>query len=330
MPTDPSQSGPLSVLDENQYNFQNYMYPLDLGAPGAGKDHFMVFHINQTRMSSNNFSVREVNGKAPQAQSTLDTNRANDRALNGTPQDKATSTSGNSGNAVVDVFDSIRQPTTRVATSIVLYMPEQIETNYAAQWGAEDLGIAADISNLVAGKGSWQDVISSSVASLSRELGNAANSLTGLNLKDAVSLNTRLVINNHPEVLFEGIGFRQFQFRFRFTPQTEAEAQNVDNIIRAFKFASAPDVVQGTAGRFWIYPDEFDIQYYSNGQENLFLNKVSTCALVDFQVNYTPLGHFAAFRQHSTIQGAPGVCTDISLTFKELEIMTKRRALEGY
>jgi hypothetical protein len=320
----------LAGLDTNQYSYANYIYPIDLGAPGAGKDHYIVFHINESTMGIKNFSSGTVNGQGPTDISTLDKNRNRDAALNGTPRDPAKDTNGNSGNATPSAFDAVRQPTTRVATTIVLYMPDDINANYAAQWDAQELGVAEDISNKITGKGGWQEILQSFGASAVKNGGNVGNTLTGLSLSEAASLANRIAINNHPEVLFTGVGFRQFNFKFRFTPQTEDEAQNVDNIIRAFKFHGAPDVVTGTAGRFWIYPDEFDIQYFSNGKENLFLNKISTCALVDMQVNYTPVGHWTAHRQHSTIEGAPSVCTDISLTFKELEIMTKRRVLEGF
>lgn len=206
--------------------------------------------------------------------------------------------------------------------------------NFSADWTPEDLGVAKDLADWIAKDKSLKEVFESMGVSTLQGLGRLANEFTGLSLKEALGQKGRLAVNNHPEVIFNGVGFRRFQFHYRFTPQTPAEAINIDNIIRAFKFYAAPEILQGTAGRFWIYPAEFDIQYYSNGQENQFLNKISTCALTDISVNYTPMGHWSAHRPtlstDRTIQGSPSVCTDMTLQFCELEIMTKRRILQGY
>jgi hypothetical protein len=248
----------------------------------------------------------------------------------GSNNNGTSTSSSNGGDASQSVPTNQTRPIQRVATTIVLYMPPEITTNYAADWTPTELGMAADIANKIKSQESWTDIFKSAGVAGAKRLGDGANQFTGLNLKDAASLGNRMIINNHLEVIFNGITFRQFNFNFRFTPESEAEALNVDNIIRAFKFYAAPEILQGMAGRFWIYPAEFDIQYYANGKENLFLNKISTCALTNMQVNYTASGHWSAFRGHQDIQGSPSVCTDIALQFIELELMTKRRILEGY
>jgi hypothetical protein len=316
-----SPDNPLGDLDINQYTYSNFIYPLDVGSPAAGKDHYMVFHINES--SNTQFFTDTVNGKAPTDLATINQNALND--TQGTSPD-----SSGGGTADQPTFGNQTRPINRVATTIVLYMPPEVTTTYAADWSSTELGVASEIADKFKAERSWGDLFKSGGASGVKHLGDWANQWTGLNLKDATSLGKRMVINNHLEVIFNGISFRQFNFNFRFTPESEAEALNVDNIIRAFKFYSAPEILQGWAGRFWIYPAEFDIQYYSNGVENEFLNKISTCALTNMQVNYTASGHWAAHRAHKDLKGSPSVCTDIALTFIELELMTKKRILEGY
>ena len=339
---------PLADLDTSKYSYASFIYPMDLGAPGTGKDHYMVFHINETsttsfttrgtgavdqqnpmgkNLAAGEMSTNQKNGLVDQAN-----NEGNSVALNShTADPQGTSNIGTSGQgAVQTAVAGIKQPVTRIATTIVLYMPPEIKVKYDADWAATDLGLAADLTNALKGSGTWGDFWKSMGASAGQQAGERLNDLTNMKIKESLSRAGRMVINSHAEVIFNGIGFRDFQFSFRFTPDSEDEALNVDNIIRAFKFYSAPEVLQGTAGRFWIYPAEFDIQYYSNGKENNFLNKISTCALTSMEVNYTPMSHFAAHRPHSVIQGSPSVCVDMHLSFKELEIMTKRRILEGY
>ena len=331
---------PLVGLDTSKYTYANYIYPLDLGTPTAGKDHYVVFHINES--SNTQFTTQTVNGKAPGDQATINVNANQDAGLNadGTAKSPAnatgTSTQGTNGNSAnQQTLGNQTRSIQRVATTIVLYMPPEIQTAYTADWGQTELGLAREGLELFKKNGkSLTDVFKSggdsALASIMKGLGNTANNFTDLNLKDAISLGARMVINNHQEVIFNGIPFRQFNFNWRFTPESESEALNVDNIIRAFKFYSAPEILQGEAGRYWIYPAEFDIQYYSSGKENQFLNKISTCALTNMTVNYTAAGHWTAFRGHNSGTGSPSVCTDITLQFTELELMTKKRILEGY
>ena len=304
---------PLGGIDTSQYTYSSFIYPLDLGAPGAGKDHYMVFHINET--SNTAYQTLTAGGGAAAA-----------------PTGPATINANNIGNPS-SVINS--QPIKRVATTIVLYIP-QYTTNYHSEWEVENLGVAGTMAGIYTGKSTASESITelfkSFGASAIKNAGAMANELTDLNLSSAISLASRMAINPHQEVIFNGIGFRTFQFSFRFTAQSEAEALNVDNIIRAFKFYSAPEILDNTAGRYWVYPGEFDIEFYANGQPNDFVNKISTCALTDMTVNYTAAGEWAAHRPYGGggVNGSPSVCTDISLTFKELEIMTKQRILEGY
>jgi hypothetical protein len=345
-------SQPLGDLDTNKYAYANFIYPLDLGASVAGKDHYIVFHINEsynTQYTTSGPGVgpngsfvgpsqnRPMSQLGPEwNQSAININTmTNEWNADGTPKDpngdpNGNSTNGKNGNSAnQSVIAQMHRPTNRVATTIVLYMPPEITASYAANWSETELGMAKETVDLIKG-GSLKDLFTSGGMSAIKHVGDWANSFTDMNLKDAASLASRLVINNHQEVIFNGITFRTFTFNFRFTPESEDEAVNVDNIIRAFKFYAAPEIMQGWAGRFWIYPAEFDIQYYSNGKPNDFLNKISTCACTNVSVNYTPVGHFAAFRPSQRLQGAPSVCTDISLSFMELELMTKIRVQQGY
>jgi Tail-tube assembly protein len=322
---------PLGDLDVNQYSYASFIYPMDLGVPGAGKDHYMVFHINET--STTQFATQTVNGQAPKDLPTINQNTVNDLGGKNPNDPDGKSTQGaNGANANQPIVGNTYRPIQRVATTIVLYMPE-VSVNYAADWSKQELGLAKDIYASMREHGSLKSLFElggSAGVSILKNVATGVDDISGLNFTNTASFATRMVINNHLEVIFNGIDFRQFNFTFRFTPESEEEALNVDNIIRAFKFYAAPEILTGWAGRFWIYPAEFDIQYYANGKENLFLNKISTCALTNMQVNYTPTGHWSAFRSHSRLQGAPSVCTDITLQFTELELITKKRVLEGY
>jgi hypothetical protein len=63
------------------------------------------------------------------------------------------------------------------------------------------------------------------------------------------------------------------------------------------------------------------------GRENSYLNKISTCVLESMNVTYGG-DRYKTFDGNSN--GAPPVETTITLNFKEMELITKERAQEGF
>ena len=129
------------------------------------------------------------------------------------------------------------------------------------------------------------------------------------------------------EVVFEGMERRDFSFTFKMMPKSKEEAVNVDNIVRTFRFYSAPSFDPKGTSRTFIVPATFDIEYFYQGGRNNFLNRISTCVLTNCNVTFggervqffKPLG-----------KGAPPVETSIELSFKELEVITREKINEGF
>lgn len=306
-------SGPLAALERNGYNVNSFAYPIDLTAD-PGEQHFVVFYVNET----SNTQFKTTNSKGE---------------LDG---DKSPSPS--SGTPAIKDSDNVttwnKRPISRVSTAIALYMPSGINTSYTPQWdsvegnalfgagkAAQDGEIARMLGEI--GVGMASNALQDAKDFLGHTVGAEAN------LEEGASLVLRAARNPHLEMLFRSVGFREYQFDFKFTPRSEQEAMNVANIIKAFKFYASPEVrVNEKAPRYYIYPAEFDIEFWSNGRPNNFVNKISTCACTNVSVNYTASGGWAAFRP-GDFNGVP-VETTLSLSFKELEIITKNRVLQGF
>jgi hypothetical protein len=131
-------------------------------------------------------------------------------------------------------------------------------------------------------------------------------------------------LNPQNEILFEAIDNRTFQFDFKFSPRSQEEAKEVLDIIKAFRFHAAPELVGGAGGgRYFVPPSEFDIGYYFREEENKALHKFSTCVLQGIDVNYSN-GSFATYDD--------GVPVEIAMTlrFMEVEILHKKLIEEGY
>ncbi len=335
-------------INANSFNFQDFTYPIDLGAIPE-LNHYVIFYINEPIRTQYSFNPKALPGgtktKNPIAaavnasgginpQSQLNQNVAASQAAGNAQGNSSTFTANNSQN------------TTKTKMAICLYMPPNIVTNYGANWNEEDLGFGGNAAQAV-GEG-WAKMHAGDTTGLFQDLGGSGivkalfqslgtnliqgiDAITSLNLTGVASSNLRVAFNPHQEVLFRGIRFRVFQFDFQFTPRSEDEAILTDNIIQAFKFYAAPEINQGLAGPFFIYPAEFDIQFWSNGKPNDFLNKISTCALTNITVNYTANGMFTSFKPTKSPQiNGVTVQTNLSLQFMELELMTKERILAGF
>jgi hypothetical protein len=123
-----------------------------------------------------------------------------------------------------------------------------------------------------------------------------------------------IVPNSNIELLFNGPMLRDFGFAYRMSPRNETEAKAVRNIIRFFKQGMAAR--KNTAGNnfFLSTPHIFKLKYTYNGKDEIKgVNKIKTCALTTFNVDYSPDGQWAAYEE-----GQPASVM-ISMSFKELE-----------
>ncbi len=132
---------------------------------------------------------------------------------------------------------------------------------------------------------------------------NAAASVTkflGINVDPEAfrSRATGTVINPNLELLFNGPKLRSFGFEFKMIPRSDQEAKNIRYILKFFKKGMAAK--RGTTGEGYFLgaPNVFDIEF--KGSEKT-IGKIKTCALQTFNVNYTPDGVYAAFKDSQPI-----------------------------
>jgi hypothetical protein len=209
----------------------------------------------------------------------------------------------------------------RISDAIMLPIDSIPEVSYAVKYDTVDLGA---IGGLLGG--------SSAVDSTALgRTGEAAvrgllaladvGKIVGLNPKQALLLAGKVQTNPFREVFFESVDYRTFSFNYTFLPKSEAEVYNVKRIIDLFKFHMHPEL--STDGLFYVYPSEFEMQYYFKGKENQFVHKISTCVLKNMTVKYGGQ-YFTSFEN-----GSPAEIT-MKLDFQELELLTKERIIKGF
>jgi hypothetical protein len=220
---------------------------------------------------------------------------------------------------------AVKSDTTyRIAECITLHVSQAPSVHYGADYDIVNLGAVqgffdggSSLSDTVSGSGKWTEAMR---AAARAAMAMPANLITSGTASQEVA--SKQSLNPYREVLFKSVGFRRFQFDYQFLPQSQVETDQVQKIIELFKYHMHPEMSNG--GLYYIHPSEFNIQYYYKGKENNYFNKISTCVLTDMHVDYGDRNDFSSFTN-----GAPTEIT-MSLTFQELETLTKERIIQGY
>ena len=210
-------------------------------------------------------------------------------------------------------------------------MPASISVSYNSKFGEQEIGAlagaAAGALDAFAGRGGEDG--STALKGALNEFGKGSEAGL-LKVADAfapgatalVALEKGAVRTPKMELMFEGIGRREFSYEFTFIPKSEEEAATIKEIVMQFKFHMASKYTDGTFREMEI-PSFFNIRYmYKNGM-NEHLNKISTCALESMDVSYGA-DRFVAY------EGGVPQTTKISLKFKEMEIITKDQIAQGF
>lgn len=331
------KGGPRVGLDRSQFaktnpfQGENVAYPEDIGADDQG--HFMIFEINEQQNAKVKFTQR---GRNVQRAEKYGANELTKKPPQSDYSDFAPAREKTSISVPTN-------PTKKLASQIILYMPATVGVTQGAQYGEVEMGKLATAAANVYKQGAYGGVFNKEFAKkVFDEAGIAMSDGTETALKGAadmiapgakaaIELASGRVTNNRLEMVFEGTSRRSFSYTFKMMPKSEAEAENVDKICRMFRFYMAPSFEGDlSSSRTMIVPATFDISYYFGmGKENRFLNKISTCVLESANVTYGG-ERVQFFRPHSDGSGAPPVETNIELQFKELELITREKLALGY
>ena len=239
--------------------------------------------------------------------------------------------------------NSTFKTTTRITDSVALYLPPNVQDSTSAGYNDAQTGI---VGLVAAGGGQFLDAMrrndyqaaasqliggvkAISEEALIRSSAGIVDLLSG-GEGDTLGLANKVfgqATNPYMEVLFDSMAFRNFTYNFTFAPKNAQERDDVQDIIKLFRFHMAPEL-KGSQHRFLTLPSTFDIHYmYQHDRdyasENNFYSKIATCVLKDVTVDYTPNG-VKSFQDGSPTQ------INMSLSFQETEILTKQAINAGY
>ena len=344
----------IAGLSQTKYSTKNYSFPLDVeGPPGTGNQgHYIMFYINQQTNAKLTFEeqANKAEGKNNLAKANRQHGHTED--VNGKVLEDPTGNAGGSApakkaedDARIEKYKKIstvhvkRPPTVRMDTAIALYMPPSVAVSYGANYTDTEIGAAAAIGaqayqDIVGGK-SLADTVNKNLKALGPEIGDgmirkalgAIDMIPGLEgAMEVVEMQRGFIKTPRMELAFKGIPKRSFQYDFKMIPKSAAEAEEIQKIIKGFKLNMLPEMVSGVANRLTM-PNTFDISYMYNGAENQYLHKISTCVLETMAVTYGG-DRYKTFEASGN--GAPPIEVGITLGFKEMDLITREKANEGF
>ena len=244
-----------------------------------------------------------------------------------------------------------RKPTTRLDTAIALYMPPTVSVTYSANYTDTEIGAGAvaaqdtirafmeggEVGVALGATIKDPKTTNALVDGLKKGGLGTVGAIPGFaGARELYEMNEGFIMTNRMELAFKGLPKRGFQYTFKMIPKSEQEAEEVRNIVTAFKMNMLPEGMgmtdtererSGFTGKRLKVPNTFDIKYMFVGRENQYLNKISTCVLESMNITYGG-DRFKTFDGNE--DGAPPVETTMTLNFKEMELITKQRAEEGF
>ena len=348
--TSPLEVGnaPLQHMEANKLAFTNIKFPSDLGNSEQG--HYMIFYTVSNKHSEaldESFNQSIGLSRIPKKYAYSGDNEAqsSEEAEGPTGYDIKTLREEHGGAFVAlgqppkQGVTSARQTHNTVTSAVALFMPPDVKVSYKAENGPSELGLAGLMADSL-GKALTAEDTKAQIASVLQGLGaftlDAARRVlvetgeaAGLgDVGGAISKVTGFAVNPFQEVVFEKMAMRTFSYTFKLIPRNKKEVEDINKIIKVFKYHMHPEIDQATSGRFMRVPSEFEVYYAYKDQINQYLHKITRCVLTGCDVSYGG-DQFATFRQFDS-KGAHPVETTMTLEFQESEVLSKGRIMEGY
>ena len=334
------KKAPTAHMQSDPLEFTNIRFPRDLGNTDNG--HYMIFYIISNTHSK--FADKQFNeqllGSAFVTETAVGDFDSETTYNVARLRDGRTNSAVKIGRPTKNSVTSERSTHSVATAAVALYMPPGINVKYGVDNGQTDLGIAgvgARTGVAVAGAKNDEEQMKAFLSGLggvgmeaAKRLGIGTLEAFGAgDVGGAITKITGFAENPFSEVVFKGVGHRDFSYTYNLTARNKEEVEDINKIITLFKYHMHPSLNFDVAGgRYFKVPSEFEIHYAYQGQINNYLNKISRCVLTGCEINYGG-EEFTTFRQFDN-DGAAPVQISMTLNFTETEIMTKETIADGY
>lgn len=203
--------------------------------------------------------------------------------------------------------------------NIIMYMPEDIQSEYGANWSGAGFGFLAGRLMKVAG-GNFD------VGQVFKDLGDEARKKTadfivnnankalgsGVTIQQALGGIGGTIVNPNVEMMYESPEMRTFSLTYKMFASTPGESEEIRAICNTFKKNMLPSFGRGG---FINVPNVVRVTFMTGSEPNPFVSQFKACAISNVSINYTPDGSWASY------EGGAPVATNITINFKELKML---------
>ncbi len=301
----PAISSQVASLFANEKNLDTFLFPNDLD-----EDHYMLFKVMETRRlrKEDKTSKKTKQVIALPIPGNLQVSYAADYENASIGMLGALASGSITGNDIVaggtSVFNQVKE-----YGSKVLKDAHKAVTGKGIDFDGKTLAIAATAAAAA--------VATTSAGPLATAVlgGDVLGSVT-----KGVGKNLGLALNPHQAVIFNGVGFKEHSFNFKFIARNEYESRQIQAICKIFRYHMLPSYEFNKLA--FKYPDEFEIEFSTTVAP--FLYQIGRCVLKSFNVSYNGQGVPQFFSKTQ----AP-IEVDIALGFQEVHIETRDKKIEG-
>ena len=208
--------------------------------------------------------------------------------------------------------------------SVILPVPTAVSDSNSASWGEDKMNagqmMASEIAMKAIGGEGAVDATEKGIDAAKLEGGDDVKDALkqyfvgqATGVKGILARTEGKIINPNMELIFNSPQLRDFSFTWKMSPRSEKESIVIKKIIRMFKQSMAPKKTESEL--FLRAPNTYKLQFIhaATRKEHNFLPLIKECAMTGFNVNYTPDGNYATYRNSAM------VAVELSFTFKELE-----------
>ena len=329
-----------AIPSKNKFSTDVMLYPSNVGSARQG--HYIMFNINEFTPGKVKSAKAKKDFESIKQQVQEDNPFATDEEVDKISSQKLAGfnnkaniakSGGGAGRSIL-----AEKPTKRMPASISLYMPPSVSVTYNVKYADQEIGTLAGMGSaaIAAFQNESGDNTAKLKAAAGAMKGGAKEGLTNFinTTLDTLAPGARAlqqiesgkVITPRMEMMFEGVGRRNFSFTFAFIPKSAEEARSIEKIIKTFKENMMPEYV-GDSRREMKIPNTFDITYMHQNTENKYMNKISSCFLQNMNVTYGG----DRFTAYSPTDGSPPPQkSTIALDFTEIETLSKDLVKEGF
>jgi len=203
--------------------------------------------------------------------------------------------------------------------NMVFPLPDGIMDEVGLEWSTEE-------SNQMKMRQMFSTLVQEGVMAASTELyenakDNISNFISTITGSAGTFRDQGVVKNNHQELYFKGLNFRQFSFKHKMMPTSETESNEMKKIVDTFQYLASPGYSRKKG--YFTYPSQWEVHFlFNNGgmmTQNQHLTRIGRCVLDKVGVNYTSEGIYQSFT------GGQPTSVELELSFKEIDLVTKDR-----